>query len=277
MKKRSLILVIILLALLMVGSFLERVKSASSLRNGHFEIARKVDSGDEVTESYVKKVLAGYDYKKGREVRGSDYVQQSYTYKDGNETLTITYTSQKGKVMVHSLYEVKDDKGSIAIGYTPINPNESYDQKPVLMVVIISNDIKSYENICKILDNEYDDYEKEYHKIAQNIATLNDLTISDVEKSLGFKPVVDEYELSKDKSLNAISYLFEKDKASISVDFIKETNKVLKVSYRDDEKLTLKTTSDKGLINKSNKLHTGVVTYVESLDDQERLLNEILK
>ena len=28
--------------------------------------------------------------------------------------------------------------------------------------------------------------------------------------------------------------------------------------------------------DKNNKLYTGVVTYVESLDDQERLLNEIL-
>jgi len=179
--------------------------------------------------------------------------------------------------MVHTLYEVKDDKGSIAMGYTPINPNESYDQKPVLMIAIISNDIKSYENICKILDNEYDDYEKEYHKVAQNIATLNDLKISDVEKSLGCKPVVEEYKLSEDKSLNAISYGFENNKASIRVDFIKEKNQFWKISYRDNEKITFKTTSGKGLINKSNKLHASVITYVENLDDQERLLNEILK
>jgi hypothetical protein len=289
MKKRSLILVIILLTLLMVGCSFERVKSASSLRDGYFEISRKIDSGDKITESYVKKILVGYDCEKGEEFRmekqnidGSDYVQRPYIYKDGNETLTVTYSNENGQDIVQPLYEVKDDKGSISIAYTPINPDEIYnvdgvEQKPSLMFIVTRNNIKSYEKICKLLDNEYDDYEKKYHKISQNIATSNDLTISDVEKLLGFKPVVDEYKLNEDKSLNVISYFFEKGKAGIGVDFIKEKNKFWQVSYTDNEKFTIKTTIDKDLINKSNKLHTGIATYVESIDDQERLLNEIMK
>ena len=82
-----------------------------------FSIAEKLVTKEEISSKYIKKLLNGYNYKKdeefkieGQNIDGSDYIQQPYTFTNGNESLNITHSNFNNKEQIHPLYSLKDEK-----------------------------------------------------------------------------------------------------------------------------------------------------------------------
>ena len=101
-----------------MGCTQQKVDKVESLRDVYFQIAEKIVNKEEISSKYIKKLLNGYNYKKdeefkieGQNIDGSDYIQQPYTFTNGNESLNITHSNFNNEEQIHPLYTLNDKKG----------------------------------------------------------------------------------------------------------------------------------------------------------------------
>ena len=92
--KRTILGLLSLGCILLMGCTQQKVDKVESLRDAYFQIAEKIVNKEEISSKYIKKLLNGYNYKKdeefkieGQNIDGSDYIQQPYTFTNGNESL----------------------------------------------------------------------------------------------------------------------------------------------------------------------------------------------
>ena len=140
-----------------MGCTQQKVDKVESLRDAYFQIAEKIVNKEEISSKYIKKLLNGYNYKKdeefkieGQNIDGSDYIQQPYTFTNGNESLNITYSNFNNEEQIHPLYNLKDEKGETNLS---ILLPEIDDTKMRYMYIANRDNLKDHKKLLEKLDN----------------------------------------------------------------------------------------------------------------------------
>jgi len=289
------VLLILLTPVLVLTSGCENsapVEKASSLKEGYFKIAKQLDEGNKVSKEYLESLLSGYKYEKGKELNiGGDssdieMIQRQYIFKDDKEELIITNIIYNGYESMSPVYIFKDKDINLSLSYTPKADKDAVDEnvesKPKLFVDISLSNNTKYQEICKILNNSYTDYEFYYQNIANNFATKNNMSIKDLKNIIGEKPYQSEIEkIKQGKSVEeeSISYVFKNDKESISVEFLKDSNKMYELSYMGLDEFgsnIVKTVRDNKTLHEG-EFHMDITNSSSKLDKQIEIINKIDK
>lgn len=262
-----------------MGCTQQKVDKVESLRDAYFQIAEKIVNKEEISSKYIKKLLNGYNYKKdkefkieGQNIDGSDYIQQPYTFTNGNESLNITYSNFNNEEQISPLYSLKDEKGetNLAILIPDIE-----NTKMRYMYIANRDNLKDHKELLEKLDNNEGKWCDVYIKVIDNVCSTNDMDIEDIKNLLGVEYSVSEYPYDEKSSLglNVVQYIFETDDEMFMVQYIKEKDKIFNVFYNDKNTNTINTVVDNKLIDEKKNLHTGIITYVEDFDKQRELLD----
>lgn len=277
--KRTILVLLSLVYILLIGCTQQKVDKSESLRDVYFQIAEKLVNKEEISSKYIKKLLSGYNYKKDEEFKieggnidKSDYIQQPYTFTNGNESLNITYSNFNNEEQIQPLYTSKDKKGetNLSILISDVEEGEiSY------MYAANRDNLKDHKGILAKLDNDEGKWRDVYIKVIDNVFSTNDMDIEDIKNLLGVKYSVKEYPYDEESNLglNIIEYIFETDDEMFMVQYVKEKDKIFNVFYNDKNTNTINTVNDNKLIDEKKKLHTGIIAYVENLDKQRELLD----
>ncbi|WP_290459941.1 hypothetical protein [Romboutsia ilealis] len=277
--KRTILGLLSLGCILLMGCTQQKVDKVESLRDAYFQIAEKIVNKEEISSKYIKKLLNGYNYKKdeefkieGQNIDGSDYIQQPYTFTNGNESLNITYSNFNNEEQIHPLYSLKDEKGetNLAILIPDIE-----NTKMRYMYIANRDNLKDHKDLLEKLDNNEGKWRDVYIKVIDNVCSTNNMDIEDIKNLLGVEYSVSEYPYDEKSSLglNVVQYIFETDDEMFMVQYIKEKDKIFNVFYNDKNTNTINTVVDNKLIDEKMNLHTGIITYVEDLDKQRELLD----
>ena len=277
--KRTILGLLSLVCVLLIGCTQQKVEKSESLRDGYFQIAEKLVTKEEISSKYIKKLLSGYNYKKDEEFKieggnidGSDYIQQPYTFTNGNESLNITYSNFNNEEQIYPLYSLKDEKGETNLS---ILIPEIDDTKMRYMYIANRDNLKDHKKLLEKLDNNEGKWRDVYIKVIDNVCSTNDMDIEDIKNLLGVEYSVNEYPYDEKSSLslNIVEYIFETDDEMFMVQCVKEKDKIFNVFYNDKNTNTINTLSDNKLIDEKKKLHTGIIAYVKGLDKQKELLD----
>ena len=277
--KRTILGLLSLGCILLMGCTQQKVDKVESLRDAYFQIAEKIVNKEEISSKYIKKLLNGYNYKKdeefkieGQNIDGSDYIQQPYTFTNGNESLNITYSNFNNEEQIHPLYSLKDEKGETNLS---ILIPEIDDTKMRYMYIANRDNLKDHKKLLEKLDNNEGKWHDVYIKVIDNVCSINDMDIEDIKNLLGVEYSVNEYPYDEKSSLglNVVEYIFETDDEMFMVQYIKEKDKIFNVFYNDKNTNTINTVVDNKLIDEKKNLHTGICTYVEDFDKQRELLD----
>ena len=277
--KRTILGLLSLVCVLLIGCTQQKVEKSESLRDGYFQIAEKLVTKEEISSKYIKKLLNGYNYKKdeefkieGQNIDGSDYIQQPYTFTNGNESLNITYSNFNNEEQIHPLYNLRDEKGETNLS---ILLPEIDDTKMRYMYIANRDNLKDHKKLLEKLDNNEGKWRDVYIKVIDNVCSTNDMDIEDIKNLLGVEYSVNEYPYDEKSSLglNVVEYIFETDDEMFMVQYIKEKDKIFNVFYNDKNTNTINTVVDNKLIDEKKNLHTGICTYVEDFDKQRELLD----
>lgn len=277
--KRTILGLLSLGYILLMGCTQQKVDKVESLRDAYFQIAEKIVNKEEISSKYIKKLLNGYNYKKdeefkieGQNIDGSDYIQQPYTFTNGNESLNITYSNFNNEEQIHPLYSLKDEKGETNLS---ILIPEIDDTKMRYMYIANRDNLKDHKKLLEKLDNNEGKWHDVYIKVIDNVCSINDMDIEDIKNLLGVEYSVNEYPYDEKSSLglNVVEYIFETDDEMFMVQYIKEKDKIFNVFYNDKNTNTINTVVDNKLIDEKKNLHTGICTYVEDFDKQRELLD----
>ncbi len=277
--KRTILGLLSLGCILLMGCTQQKVDKVESLRDAYFQIAEKIVNKEEISSKYIKKLLNGYNYKKdeefkieGQNIDGSDYIQQPYTFTNGNESLNITYSNFNNEEQIHPLYNLKDEKGETNLS---ILLPEIDDTKNRYMYTANRDNLKDHKELLEKLDINEGKWCDVYIKVIDNVCSTNDMDIEDIKNLLGVEYSVNEYPYDEKSSLglNVVEYIFETDDEMFVVQYIKEKDKIFNVFYNDKNTNTINTVVDNKLIDEKMNLHTGIITYVEDFDKQRELLD----
>ncbi|WP_302334216.1 hypothetical protein [uncultured Romboutsia sp.] len=277
--KRTILGLLSLGCILLMGCTQQKVDKVESLRDAYFQIAEKIVNKEEISSKYIKKLLNGYNYKKdeefkieGQNIDGSDYIQQPYTFTNGNESLNITYSNFNNEEQIHPLYSLKDEKGETNLS---ILIPEIDDTKMRYMYIANRDNLKDHKKLLEKLDNNEGKWHDVYIKVIDNVCSINDMDIEDIKNLLGVEYSVNEYPYDEKSSLslNIVEYIFETDDEMFMVQYVKEKDKIFNVFYNDKNTNTINTVVDNKLIDEKKNLHTGICTYVEDFDKQRELLD----
>ena len=277
--KRTILGLLSLGCILLMGCTQQKVDKVESLRDAYFQIAEKIVNKEEISSKYIKKLLNGYNYKKdeefkieGQNIDGSDYIQQPYTFTNGNESLNITYSNFNNEEQIHPLYSLKDEKGETNLS---ILIPEIDDTKMRYMYIANRDNLKDHKKLLEKLDNNEGKWHDVYIKVIDNVCSINDMDIEDIKNLLGVEYSVNEYPYDEKSSLglNVVEYIFETDDEMFMVQYVKEKDKIFNVFYNDKNTNTINTVVDNKLIDEKKNLHTGICTYVEDFDKQRELLD----
>ena len=277
--KRTILGLLSLGCILLMGCTQQKVDKVESLRDAYFQIAEKIVNKEEISSKYIKKLLNGYNYKKdeefkieGQNIDGSDYIQQPYTFTNGNESLNITYSNFNNEEQIHPLYSLKDEKGETNLS---ILIPEIDDTKMRYMYIANRDNLKDHKKLLEKLDNNEGKWHDVYIKVIDNVCSINDMDIEDIKNLLGVEYSVNEYPYDEKSSLslNIVEYIFETDDEMFMVQYIKEKDKIFNVFYNDKNTNTINTVVDNKLIDEKKNLHTGIIAYIEGLDKQRELLD----
>ena len=277
--KRTILGLLSLGCILLMGCTQQKVDKVESLRDAYFQIAEKIVNKEEISSKYIKKLLNGYNYKKDEEFKieggnidGSDYIQQPYTFTNGNESLNITYSNFNNEEQIHPLYSLKDEKGETNLS---ILIPEIDDTKMRYMYIANRDNLKDHKKLLEKLDNNEGKWHDVYIKVIDNVCSINDMDIEDIKNLLGVEYSVNEYPYDEKSSLglNVVEYIFETDDEMFMVQYIKEKDKIFNVFYNDKNTNTINTVVDNKLIDEKKNLHTGIIAYIEGLDKQRELLD----
>lgn len=284
------VLLILLTVVLVLTSGCENstsVEKASSLKEGYFKIAKQLDEENKLNKDYIKSLLSGYKYEKGDELKmggkSSDIEmnQRQYIFKNDKEELIITNIIYNGYESVSQVYIFNDGEININLSYTPEshkgNLDENAEYKPKFFLGIsLPNNIK-YQEICKLLNDKYTDYESYYQKIVNNFSSKNNMSIKELKAIIGEEPYKSEVEKIKEEE--SISYVFKSNKESISAEFLKGSNKMYELSYMDLDEFgnnIVKTVRDSKTLNEG-EFHMGITKSSNNLDEQIEIINKIDK
>ena len=277
--KRTILGLLSLGCILLMGCTQQKVDKVESLRDVYFQIAEKIVNKEEISSKYIKKLLNGYNYKKdeefkieGQNIDGSDYIQQPYTFTNGNESLNITYSNFNNEEQIHPLYTLNDKKGETNLS---ILIPEIDDTKMRYMYIANRDNLKDHKKLLEKLDNNEGKWHDVYIKVIDNVCSINDMDIEDIKNLLGVEYSVNEYPYDEKSSLslNIVEYIFETDDEMFMVQYIKEKDKIFNVFYNDKNTNTINTVVDNKLIDEKKNLHTGIIAYIEGLDKQRELLD----
>ena len=277
--KRTILVLLSLMCILLIGCTQQKVGKSESLRDAYFQIAEKLVNKEEISSNYIKKLLSGYSYKKDEEFKiedgnidKSDYIQQPYTFTNGNESLNITYSNFNNEEQIQPLYTSKDKKGETNLSILISDVEEG---KISYMYTASRDNLKEHKEILSKLDSDEGKWRDVYIKVIDNVFSTNDMDIEDIKNLLGVKYSVKEYPYDEESNLglNIIEYIFETDDEMFMVQYVKEKDKIFNVFYNDKNTNTINTVNDNKLIDEKKKLHTGIIAYVENLDKQRELLD----
>ena len=277
--KRTILGLLSLGCILLMGCTQQKVDKVESLRDAYFQIAEKIVNKEEISSKYIKKLLNGYNYKKdeefkieGQNIDGSDYIQQPYTFTNGNESLNITYSNFNNEEQIHPLYSLKDEKGETNLS---ILIPEIDDTKMRYMYIANRDNLKDHKKLLEKLDNNEGKWHDVYIKVIDNVCSTNNMDIEDIKNLLGVEYSVNEYPYDEKSSLglNVVEYIFETDDEMFMVQYVKEKDKIFNVFYNDKNTNTINTVVDNKLIDEKKNLHTGIIAYIEGLDKQRELLD----
>ena len=277
--KRTILGLLSLGCILLMGCTQQKVDKVESLRDAYFQIAEKIVNKEEISSKYIKTLLHGSTYKTdedfkiaGQNIDGSDYIQQPYTFTNGNESLNITYSNFNNEEQIHPLYSLKDEKGETNLS---ILIPEIDDTKMRYMYIANRDNLKDHKKLLEKLDNNEGKWHDVYIKVIDNVCSINDMDIEDIKNLLGVEYSVNEYPYDEKSSLglNVVEYIFETDDEMFMVQYIKEKDKIFNVFYNDKNTNTINTVVDNKLIDEKKNLHTGICTYVEDFDKQRELLD----
>ena len=277
--KRTILGLLSLGCILLMGCTQQKVDKVESLRDAYFQIAEKIVNKEEISSKYIKKLLNGYNYKKdeefkieGQNIDGSDYIQQPYTFTNGNESLNITYSNFNNEEQIHPLYNLKDEKGETNLS---ILLPEIDDTKMRYMYIANRDNLKDHKKLLEKLDNNEGKWRDVYIKVIDNVCSTNDMDIEDIKNLLGVEYSVNEYPYDEKSSLslNIVEYIFETDDEMFMVQYVKEKDKIFNVFYNDKNTNNINTVVDNKLIDEKKNLHTGIIAYIEGLDKQRELLD----
>ena len=257
--KRTILGLLSLVCLLLIGCTQQKLDKSESLRDAYFQIAEKLVTKEEISSKYIKKLLSGYNYKKDEEFKieggnidGSDYIQQPYTFTNGNESLNITHSNFNNEEQIHPLYTLNDKKGETNLSILIPDVEEveiSY------MYTANRDNLKDHKDILE--------------KLGNNQGKWSDVYIKVIDNSVNEYP----YDEKSSLSLNIVEYIFETDDEMFMVQYVKEKDKIFNVFYNDKNTNTINTVVDNKLIDEKKNLHTGIIAYIEGLDKQRELLD----
>ncbi|WP_042272295.1 hypothetical protein [Faecalimicrobium dakarense] len=297
MKKLELkqVLLILLTPVLVLTSGCENsasVEKASSLKEGYFKIAKHLDDKEEVNKDYIESLLSGFKYEKGDELKmGGDssdikMTQRQYIFKDDKEELIITHTIYNGYESMSPVYIFSDEDININLSYTPKANKElvgeKEEAKPKLFVGISLPNNTKYQEICKLLNDNYTDYESYYQNIANKFASENNMDIKELKDIIDKKPYQSEIKkikLGKSTEEESISYTFKNDTESICVQFLKDSNKMYELSYMNLDEFgnnIVKTVRDNKTLHEG-EFHMDITNSSSKLDKQIEIINKIDK
>ena len=277
--KRTILGLLSLVCILLIGCTQQKVYKSESLRDAYFQIAEKLVTKEEISSKYIKKLLSGYNYKKDEEFKieggniyGSDYIQQPYTFTNGNESLNITRSNLNNEEQINPLYTLNDKKGETNLS---ILMPDVEDGEISYMYTANRDNPKDHKVILEKLGNNKRGWSDVYIKVIDNVCSTNDMNIEDIKNLLGVKYSINEYSYDEKSSLNLniVEYIFETDDEMFMVQYVKEKDKIFKVFYNDKTVNSISTVVDNKLIDEKKNLHTGIITYVKGLDKQKELLD----
>lgn len=273
--KRTILGLLSLGCILLMGCTQQKVDKVESLRDAYFQIAEKIVNKEEISSKYIKKLLNGYNYKKdeefkieGQNIDGSDYIQQPYTFTNGNESLNITYSNFNNEEQIHPLYSLKDEKGETNLS---ILIPEIDDTKMRYMYIANRDNLKDHKKLLEKLDNNEGKWHDVYIKVIDNVCSINDMDIEDIKNLLGVEYSVNEYPYDEKSSLglNVVEYIFETDDEMFMVQYIKEKDKIFNVFYNDKNTNTINTVVDNKLIDEKKNLLLVYVLMLKILISKE--------
>ena len=265
--KKTIIGLLSLGCVLIIGCTQQKIEKSESLRDAYFQISEKIVNKEEISSKYIKKLLNGYDYKKDEELKieggntdESDYIQQPYTFTNGNESLNITYSNLNNEEQIQPLYTLKDENGETNLS---ILISDMEDEEFKYMYTASRENLKSHKDLFKKLDNN-GKWHDAYLKVIDNIGSTNNMDIQDIKNILGTDYSINEYPYDEKSSLglDIIQYVFENDDGMFIVEYTKDKDKIFSVFYNDKNNNTINTVINNKLIDEKKKLHTGIIAYV---------------
>lgn len=287
--KRIILLVISIAIIFLIGCSRLRAEKTESLKDAYFKIVEKSLKNEEIDNEYLKVLLQGYEYTKDKAFKmyegnldGSDYVQQPYVFINGSEKLVLIQSNFNNKEQIQPLYCIKKNNNEVTISYQDSKSglnHENGSSKHDFMFTLISDNIKIHKKISNKLHHDKESWDKIYNKISTDIAENNNIDILEIDRLIGEKHFSQEYQesLNSTINLNIKEYIFENNDETLMVKYLKDKNKILEVFYNDKESGTIKTTMDKKLLNEQEKLHTGIITYINNKDFQKELFDDVIK
>lgn len=287
--KRIILLVISIAIIFLIGCSRSRAEKTESLKDAYFKIVEKSLKNEEIDNEYLKVLLQGYEYTKDKAFKmdegnldGSDYVQQPYVFINGSEKLVLIKSNFNNKEQIQPLYCIKKNNNEVTISYQDSKSglnHENGSSKHDFMFTLISDNIKIHKKISNKLHHDKESWDKIYNKISTDIAENNNIDILEIDRLIGEKYFSQEYQesLNSTINLNIKEYIFENNDETLMFKYLKDKNKILEVFYNDKESGTIKTTMDKKLLNEQEKLHTGIITYINNKDFQKELFDDVIK
>ena len=158
-------------------------------------------------------------------------------------------------------------------GYTYKKGEEELDTNR-FMVSTRSSDMNKHIEISNKLTHKKGQWDDIYHTVSNNVVDINDMDIDSIKKLVRMEPSVEEYEdkLETDSNHKVLVYNFETDEEMLTVEYLRDTNKIWRVMYVDKDSSTIKNIANKHLLKNGAKLHTGILTYVENAKMQRDLI-----
>ena len=180
--------------------------------------------------SFKRWLMTFNGVSKGGNIDGSDYIQQPYTFTNGNESLNITRSNLNNEEQISPLYTLNDKKGETNLS---ILMPDVEDGEISYMYTANRDNPKDHKVILEKLGNNKRGWSDVYIKVIDNVCSTNDMNIEDIKNLLGVKYSINEYSYDEKSSLNLniVEYIFETDDEMFMVQYVKEKDKIFKVFY----------------------------------------------
>ena len=270
MKKLAFLVITLLMGIFLVACSSGKNERAESLQVAYFNMVEKLENNEEIEEDYAKALLDQYEYEKGDEINIGigDEESQVHMFNNDEEKLTIVDTKVSNKIYLELLYQNSSDKGEIWLSYG------SLEGSAAMNVAVYEDEL--YKEVYSVVDVKDSKLLENYNYISQKILNEEDISVDEVKSLVNIELTMEDT-VDLQTSSEITYYSFTDGQEVLGVYTIKGQGSISRVSYGNNEKLLIKNTIGKELIEGSNKAMANISDDLVDIEMQLKVSNMFSK
>ncbi|MGL5717222.1 MAG: hypothetical protein ACRCX2_29695 [Paraclostridium sp.] len=266
-------------------------KSIDSLDEAYFYTVKKVEDKENITIEEIKELLKKYKFKKTDQTDDKEIKTYYQFTSDNNDILTIkTIKPDKDKTekIEDISYYISDRRKTTQLANSILLSYKNEDSAKKFNITCNADDLDTFKKISDIVDDKNNRYIKTYNKITEDMYSKNSLTLKDMEKMMGEKPISEKkldrfdhdnqgkkYKVSRDR--------YNNDYENMYINYVNDKHKVGRVSYtksytKISQKYDIQVDRSTFVVDiREKRVIFAMFAYIENPLAQEEIFNIIKK